>query len=774
MIAMLRAPSFCLRAAALMLALALLAGCGSSGGRSITLYNGQHEQTTDSLVEGFEKATGITVNVRNDDEDTLADEIVTEGSHSPADVIYTENSPALEYLQGKGLLAPVDPSTLASTPSKYDSPQGDWVGVSARVSVLIYNPGLIAQGQLPSTVLELAEPRYKGKLAFAAGETDFQPIVTSVVRAYGEAAALRWLKGIEANAGSHIYPDNETIADEVNRGAVAFGVVNQYYWYRMRAELGASNVHSRIAYFAPRDPGYVIDVSGAGVLKSSSTRPRPRSSSPSSSASRARRSSPTRSASSTRSTPASPRRRPRPPSTAAAEPDHDPRARRRLDGDRAAAQGRAALRRSAVRGWSRSVQPWPSSWSWHRPRVRRAASELPLGSCYRGPRTIVGLIFRPLTATLLWNTVRLTVVVTAAVRGHRHRRGLVHRAHRPAGPARVGGARRRAARDPRLRRELRLGLAQHLGPGLPRRGARDDAGGLPARVPARRRQLPRRRSRSGGGRAQPRRRAPRDVLADHARPGPRGDPRRLPARRARDPRRVRRVRDPRLPDLHDRDLHRVQRLVQRAHGLRALARARARQPGRPVGERLARGRGRVSSGPARPARRPSAAARTRDSSQCSRASWRSSALALGVPVGASVYWMFEGGHALLDGRLAPGRGLAHRSLQRARRRARDSWRCRWRCSRPSPGRVYAAARAHHLPRARDARPRDRARALLLHRALRRRVPLPERTAAGARLRDPVLPARARRRAAPRSRRRRSASRRSPARSGSGGWRCCGA
>ena len=84
-----------------------------------------------------------------------------------------------------------------------------------------------------------------------------------------QARALSWLEGIKRNAGSHIYPDNETIADEVNRGAVAFGVVNQYYWYRMQAEIGAANMRSKIAYFAPHDPGYVIDVSGAAVLKSS-------------------------------------------------------------------------------------------------------------------------------------------------------------------------------------------------------------------------------------------------------------------------------------------------------------------------------------------------------------------------------------------------------------------------------------------------------------------------------------------------------------------------
>ena len=265
------------RAAGVLAAVAMTAGlaaaCDSASAGSvkgtITLYSGQHEQTTQSLADAFEKQTGIKVNVRYNDEDSFADEIVAEKAHPVADVFYTENTPALQYLQNQGLLASVDSSTLARTASRYNSAAGDWVGVSARVSVLIYNPSLISKSQLPTSVTQLADPRYRGKLAFAAGETDFQPIVTSVDRAYGQSAATKWLDGIKANAGQHVYPDNETIADEVNRGAVAFGVVNQYYWYRLRAELGASNVHSKITYFAPRDPGYVLDVSGAGILKSS-------------------------------------------------------------------------------------------------------------------------------------------------------------------------------------------------------------------------------------------------------------------------------------------------------------------------------------------------------------------------------------------------------------------------------------------------------------------------------------------------------------------------
>jgi iron(III) transport system substrate-binding protein len=260
-------------AAALLAACGALAACGTSdasnGKATLVLYNGQHIQTAQNVVTAFEKQTGIQVVFRNDDEDTLADQIATEGPNSPADLFWTENSPPLESLQSKGLLSKVDASTLSHTPSRYNSPQGDWVGVSARVSVIIYNPSLIKASQLPTKVSQLADPKYKGKLALAPQETDFQPIVTAYDRAYGKAATLKWLTAIKANSAGHTYPDNETIASEVNQGAVAFGVINQYYWYRMRAEVGASRMHSQITHFAPGDPGYVVDVSGAAILKSS-------------------------------------------------------------------------------------------------------------------------------------------------------------------------------------------------------------------------------------------------------------------------------------------------------------------------------------------------------------------------------------------------------------------------------------------------------------------------------------------------------------------------
>ena len=205
--------------------------------------------------------------VRFGEDEGLANQIVQEGSASPADVVLTENTPPLELLAAKGLLVPVHPSTLAQVPARYDSPNGRWVGVVARETVLIYDPKLISERQLPASILDLAEPRWKGKLAIAPSEPDFVPIVSAVDKLDGRAATERWLEGFAANAKR--YDDNEGIVAAVENGQIAAGVINHYYWYEQAAEVGAKNVHSKLYYFGHKDPGALLNISGAAALKSS-------------------------------------------------------------------------------------------------------------------------------------------------------------------------------------------------------------------------------------------------------------------------------------------------------------------------------------------------------------------------------------------------------------------------------------------------------------------------------------------------------------------------
>jgi iron(III) transport system substrate-binding protein len=274
-------------AAVLSSAAVAAAGCGSSGssssssasadpagsGQTLTLYNAQHEETTAALINAFTKQTGIKVRAKSDDESVLSAQIEQEGSRSPADVFFTENSNWLQQLDDRGLLSKVNSSTLANVPATDSASNGNWVGVSARFSMMIYNPSKISAAQMPRSVLDLESPKYKGKLELAPGETDFWPIVASIEHAKGRTAALNWLRAIKSNAASNDHtPDNETLISDVSKGDADMGLINHYYFYRLRDEMGAGNFHASLSLFAPRDPGYVEDISGAAILKSSTHR----------------------------------------------------------------------------------------------------------------------------------------------------------------------------------------------------------------------------------------------------------------------------------------------------------------------------------------------------------------------------------------------------------------------------------------------------------------------------------------------------------------------
>jgi iron(III) transport system substrate-binding protein len=250
---------------ALALALAILPGAGHA--ETLTLYSAQHEQVVDMLTAAFTKQTGIKVVVHEGEGPDIAAQILTEGANSPADVFFTENSPELNLLDEKGLLAPVAAATLADVPAKDSAADGDWLGVLARENVIDYNPALIAAAAMPASLLDLAGPSWQGKIGIAPSDADFLPLVSAMIDRYGPEKTLAWLRGLKGNA--KIYEDDEGVVAAVARGDVAAGIVNNYYWARLETDLGPARIDSRLYHFKGGDIGGLINISGAAVLKSS-------------------------------------------------------------------------------------------------------------------------------------------------------------------------------------------------------------------------------------------------------------------------------------------------------------------------------------------------------------------------------------------------------------------------------------------------------------------------------------------------------------------------
>jgi iron(III) transport system substrate-binding protein len=239
----------------------------SGGDRTLIIYNGQEEEITAALADAFEKKTGIPTEIRNGEGFELANQILAEGSRSPADVVFTENSPEITLLAKQHRLAAVKPEVLARVADRYSSPEDAWVGFAARESVLVYNPDLVAEQDLPRSVLDLADPRWQGKVGIAPGGSDFHPIVTAVRVTRGEDVAKTWLDGLRRNALA--LRNNNAILRAVNSGQLALGMINQHYWHRLRAAEGDAAVKARLFHFGNHDPGTLVNVSGAGVVAAS-------------------------------------------------------------------------------------------------------------------------------------------------------------------------------------------------------------------------------------------------------------------------------------------------------------------------------------------------------------------------------------------------------------------------------------------------------------------------------------------------------------------------
>ena len=245
-------------------ALLALAGCfatvaggcgGSSGHSSITVYNGQHAELTSLLVAAFEKKTGIKVQIRTNDCVVLADQIMQEGDASPADVYHRR-----ELARADGAAAARRSSPSCPGPSSARGPAATtprqargsgWRCGSAASST---TPRDVPRSQLPASILDLARPEWKGKVAIAPTDSDFPPLVGAVIATQRARRRHAWLAGLKRNA--RVYQDEEAVVAAVNRGDVATGVINAYYWYRLRLELGKEAMHSALYYFSVRRPRF--------------------------------------------------------------------------------------------------------------------------------------------------------------------------------------------------------------------------------------------------------------------------------------------------------------------------------------------------------------------------------------------------------------------------------------------------------------------------------------------------------------------------------------
>jgi iron(III) transport system substrate-binding protein len=231
---------------------------------TLTIYAGRSEELVGPLIEQFKAATGLDVQVNYAGTTDLAATILEEGEASPADVFFAQDAGALGAVAAEGRLAALPATTLDLVDARFRSDDGNWVGVSGRARVVVYDTRVLSEGALPISIDGYTAPEWKGRIGWAPTNASLQSFVTAYRVLKGDDAAKAWLEGIVANEPK-VYDGNDAVLAAVAAGEVEVGFINHYYLMRQLIEQGSSFPVAN-QFLPGGDPGALVNVAGAGIL----------------------------------------------------------------------------------------------------------------------------------------------------------------------------------------------------------------------------------------------------------------------------------------------------------------------------------------------------------------------------------------------------------------------------------------------------------------------------------------------------------------------------
>ncbi len=230
----------------------------------LTLYSGRGESMVSPIINKFEQETGIKVNVRYGGTSQLAVLLQEEGDRTPADLFWGQDAGAMGALSEAGLLQTLPTDLYGDLPSIFTSETGEWVAASGRARVFVYSPRRVSEDELPQSVFDLTEPRYEGRVSWAPNNGSFQSFVTAMRHEHGDERTLQWLQDMKAN-GTQSFRNNSTQVEGVADGSIDFGLVNNYYLPRFKAN--DPNFPAEQAFFSDGDIGNLVNVAGIGIIR---------------------------------------------------------------------------------------------------------------------------------------------------------------------------------------------------------------------------------------------------------------------------------------------------------------------------------------------------------------------------------------------------------------------------------------------------------------------------------------------------------------------------
>lgn len=240
------------RCVLLLLLLIVLVSCGNQAqaptaptpnSTRLVLYSGRNEALLKPVIDAFRaKYPHITVDIKSGKNSELAAAILEERAQPQADIFLSTDMLTHINLSKAGVFVAAPIAGSAGVPDKLKASDGSWTSITSRARVIMYNTTLVRAAEAPQSMLDLTDPKWKGKIA-AANSTNgsMQAQVAMMNALIGTDATQAWLAGLVANETT-FFGGHTDVRKAVGAGEFAIGIVNHYYYELQKREASDNQV----------------------------------------------------------------------------------------------------------------------------------------------------------------------------------------------------------------------------------------------------------------------------------------------------------------------------------------------------------------------------------------------------------------------------------------------------------------------------------------------------------------------------------------------------
>ncbi len=227
-----KAQQTAVRGASLIIGLVLLSASGGCKREApeVVVYTSVDQVFSEPILRAFESEQGFTVRAVFDTEETkstgVLNRLIAEAVRPQADVFWSGDPVRPSLLVKRGLVEPYVSPNASSIPEAFKDPFGSWTGFAARARVLLVNRNRVPPGEMPKSIQDLADPRWRGEVAIANplfGTTTMH--VAALFAAWGDDPARDFLQRLKANQ-VRLASSNGEVRRLVAGGEVAFGLTD--------------------------------------------------------------------------------------------------------------------------------------------------------------------------------------------------------------------------------------------------------------------------------------------------------------------------------------------------------------------------------------------------------------------------------------------------------------------------------------------------------------------------------------------------------------------